>query len=156
MDAIKELVMSNISDFLLLTEDGEERSPKVCMQYLEEKKASRMKNVPKDETEDYPSVIIRFLEEIETDGETVVELRIIAGVYCSDVQQGYRDVLNILNRIKIALKKERNVDAFRMKDGSYSTTIPEEQDTPIWIGYSNVQYIVPDIQDEEVLKCLTQ
>jgi hypothetical protein len=156
MDALKKVISDNVSDFVLKTDDGKEKTPKVCMQYLEEKKASRMKNAPVDDTDDYPSIIIRFLEERETGDDTVAEFRIIAGIYCSDVQQGYRDVLNILNRIKIALKKKQNIVSFRLKKGSYSTSIPEEQETPYWIGYSNVQYVVPEIQDEEVLQCLTQ
>ncbi|MGP7817769.1 hypothetical protein [Niallia sp. 01092] len=149
MDCLKDKIKEAIKDFRMSTGEGQEKVPKVSIQFLEEKPVSRMKKQQEVEREaDYPHVVIRFLEEREVEGTPVVEVRIIAGIHCDDVQQAHLDLLNLLNRIKIHLVKNKLMASFNMRKDSYVTVIPEEQEHPYWIGFSNIQYNLQPIRFE--------
>ncbi|AKS37415.1 hypothetical protein NP92_02850 [Anoxybacillus gonensis] len=144
VDALKERIESIVREFSLSCNvEGKQKAPQVATQYLPEKKRKEEQDVP-----DFPHVIVRFIEEKSQNGQDVVEVHIIAGTYGYDPQTCWKDVMNVLNRIKLELRKQPLIGPFELIQDSYRTVLPEEQPFPEWIAYSVAQFIVPRIQNE--------
>lgn len=148
VDMLKEEIEKIVSEFTLNCNiEGRQKSPQVTTQYLPEKKRKSEQDDP-----DFPHVIVRFVEEKVEQGQNIVEIHIIAGTYGYDPQVCWRDVVNVLTRIKVELCKKPLLSSFELIQDSYRTVFPEEQPFPEWVAYSIVKYRTPSIQSEEGLQ----
>jgi hypothetical protein len=67
---------------------------------------------------------------------------------CDDHQIGFRDVLNVLTRIRNEMLKQPIFGSFQLEEEGLSIQIPEEQYAPEWVGYIAAEYIIPKVQNE--------
>ncbi|MGE8036821.1 hypothetical protein [Lysinibacillus sp. NPDC093692] len=155
IDLIDKLVVflnEELKEMRLSTKDENiEKAPTVYDGYLPPKEKSSRRGED-TEQEDYPFVIVRYLDEDEEQyKENVATLRLVIGTYSKDEQHGWRDTLNVINRIKIALGKKQIFGA-AVLTGKMSTTLFEEQMKPMWHGVMDVQFNLPQVAwDRSVL-----
>lgn len=144
MDSLKKRIESCVKDFVLKTPSGNFKSPAVYQQYIPiPEKTTRLSD--DDIQELYPNLVIRYLGE----ERNIVDICIIAGTYEKDVNVGWRDTLNIINRIKIDLLKAPMIDlTFSMVEESFVVDIPQEQKNPQWVGAAFMQFKLPVIENE--------
>ncbi|MFY0545456.1 hypothetical protein [Brevibacillus sp. H7] len=122
---------------------GIRKSPQVIGGYLEEKKPQQ-----RQETPDFPYVIVRYLEDDDTDESNIASVRIIAGTYSEDEQNGWRDCMNVVTRIKQALLEQPIIgERFRVQK-PMKTQLPEEQPFPEWMALLTVQVVIPQTEEE--------
>lgn len=140
LDMLAEQIIDLTKDFQLSTKVKDiVKIPDVHIGYLPPK----MKNIQNTE---YPYVIIKFSNESSKPHEiSKTRVYIIAGAYSEDVE-GWKDVLNILNRIKVGLMKLPFIGPFEIIE--YTTDLPEEQPLPEWIAYSVIDLSAPTIRQE--------
>lgn len=124
-------LQSNVKDI--------KKEPQVIGGFLKEKLPQEKQEVP-----DFPFVIVRFQEEDDND-DNVVTIRIMAGTYSEDHQNGWRDPMNILIHIKQALKKHQTFGAFSLEKG-IKTEQPEEHPYPHWLAWMTLKFSAPQIQ----------
>jgi hypothetical protein len=144
MDVLTEKIEQWVAQYRLeTTHQGVRKSPQVRQQFLPPKKRKEEEIIP-----DYPHVIIRYLGERIKDGTNRAKIHIIAGTVCDDHQVGFRDVLNVLTRIRNEMLKQSTFGAFELEEEGLSIEIPEEQYAPEWVGYIAAEYIIPTVQNE--------
>lgn len=137
-DALKEMLLSTKDETVL-------KAPTVYDGYLPPKQ-NRKRGEDDPEQEDYPFVIVRYLgEEDEMFKENNMNFRILVGTYSKDEQRGWRDTLNVMNRIKIKLK-ERQVIGNANLSGKIESALFEEQMKPTWHGVMEVAFETPTVQ----------
>jgi hypothetical protein len=127
IDALRGFVDGIVKEYWLETNRREKsKPPQVVMGYLPAKNST-----PEP---DYPFVIIRLAEGTDKkDGSTVV-VKIIVGTYSEDSQNGWRDVANIIQRLRFELFKHGVVGKKFRVEYPMKFEIPEEQPYPEWIG----------------------
>lgn len=109
--------------------------------------------LPKKSTSDrqepeVPWVIVRYLDEDDTDEGALATIKIIACTYSEDEQNGWRDVLNVVTRIKLDLLAHPYFgSAFRIERPIH-TEIPEEQPFPDWLATMTVKVAMPQMEEE--------
>jgi len=119
------------------------KAPQVIGGYLREKKPGEKQDPP-----DFPYVIVRYLEDNDTDDTDIAQIRIMAGTYSEDTQDGWRDCMNVVTRIKEALLEQRYIGrAFRIEK-PIRTELPEEQPFPEWVALMTVTVTMPQVQEE--------
>ncbi|WP_062678890.1 hypothetical protein [Parageobacillus toebii] len=144
IDALTEKIERWVTQYNLeTTHQGVRRPPQVRQQFLPPKKRKEEQEIP-----DYPHVIIRYVEERIKNGENRALIHIIAGTVCDDHQIGFRDVLNVLTRIRNEMLKQPIFGSFQLNEEGLSIQIPEEQYAPEWVGYIAAEYIIPKVQNE--------
>ncbi|MGF9822625.1 hypothetical protein ABE430_08900 [Brevibacillus agri] len=122
---------------------GITKAPQVIAGYLPEKKPVQKQNVP-----DFPYVIVRYLQEEDDNDGVIASVKIIVGTYSQDAQDGWRDPLNILTRIKQdLLARPVFGESFRVEK-PIKTELPEEQPFPEWWGAITLQVIMPQMEEE--------
>lgn len=138
-EALKEMQLPTKDESVL-------KAPTVYDGYLPPKKNVRRGESTEDE--DYPFVIVRYLgEEDDLDKEDTIHLRIIVGTYSTDEQYGWRDTLNVMNRIKIAVKKQQTIGSASLT-GKIEIALFEEHLKPMWHGVMEMQFTMPQIEWE--------
>lgn len=143
IDELIKFIEPVVKDFELQTNIPDIRkAPQVISGYLGEKKASHLKKVP-----DFPYVIVRFLEDDDKDQGHTATVRIIAGTYSEDVQNGWRDCVNVMTRIKQALLQRPFIGPFKVEK-PIRMELPEEQPYPEWAVLMTFQVSLPQIQEE--------
>ncbi|MCG7435564.1 hypothetical protein [Lysinibacillus fusiformis] len=136
-----------LKEMRLPTKDEDvERAPTAYDGYLPPKKnQSKRRDDSDTEQEDFPYVIVRYLGEEDTQyKENVVALRVLIGTYSKDEQHGWRDTLNVMNRIKIALGKKQTIGAASLT-GTISMALFEDHPRPMWHGVMEVQFNLPQV-----------
>jgi hypothetical protein len=145
VDDLVVFIESVVKDFVLETNTkGIRKAPQVIGGYLEDKKPGAQQNPP-----DIPYVIVRYLEDNDTDESNTAQFRIIAGTYSQDEQNGWRDVVNVITRIKVALLKKKFIGAFCI-ERPMRTELPEEQPFPEWVCVLTITVTMPQVQEEGV------
>lgn len=148
IDVLTEKIKQWIAEFNLETIHQEVRKPpQVRQQFLPPKQRKEEQEIP-----DFPYVIIRYVEERVKDNKNRVRLHIIAGTVCNDHELGFRDVLNVLTRIRNEMQRNPVMGPFELDEEGLSIHIPEEQFAPEWVGYIAAEYIIPTVQDEGGLR----
>ena len=118
------------------------KAPQVLGGYLPEKKPR-----PGQDPPDFPYVIVRYLEDDDTYEENTATVRIIAGAYSEDTQDGWRDCMNVITKIKTALLKQRFFGPFKIEK-PVKTELPEEQPYPEWVAFLMLTITIPQVQEE--------
>lgn len=149
IDLIDNLVVflnETLNEMRLPTKDENiKKAPTAYDGYLPSKTPSSRRG-DDTEQEDYPCVIVRYLgEDDEIYNENVATLKLVIGTYSKDEQHGWRDTLNVMNRIKIALRKEQTIGAATLT-GKIITGLFEEQAKPIWYGVMEIQFNLPQVE----------
>ncbi|MEF7494349.1 hypothetical protein V4V34_07150, partial [Lysinibacillus sphaericus] len=112
LDNLVAFLNEELKEMRLSTKDENvEKAPMVYDGYLPPKATSSRRG-DDTEQEDYPFVLVRFLGEADKIyDENVAELKLVIGTYSKDEQHGWRDTLNVMNKIKISLLKKRVIGA---------------------------------------------
>lgn len=140
IDSLIPFVESVVADFVLDSNvKGVKKAPQVIAGYLKEKQPNEKQDPP-----DFPYVILRFLDGSDADGHHTVRIKIMAGTYSQDAQHGWRDPVNILQRIKDELLKLPYLGPFQIVK-PVKTELPEEQPYPEWVAWMILQVIIPQI-----------
>jgi hypothetical protein len=146
VDALIDFIRPVVANFELDTNvSGIKKAPQVIGGYLSEKKPGQKQDPP-----DFPYVIVRYLEDEDTEESNTAQVRIIAGTYSEDTQNGWRDCLNILTRIKEALLEQRFVCGSFKVERPIKTELPEEQPYPEWVAIMTITVTIPQVQQEGV------
>lgn len=141
-----KFLQEKLSNMRLLTKNGTEKAPTVHEGSLPPKVNTRRGE--EIENDDYPFVIVRFLdEEDEINGDCLANFRIIIGTYNEDEQNGWKDVASVINRIKIELKRTKFIGSGELV-GKIESAIFEEQRKPTWHGIMDVSFQLPQVQLE--------
>lgn len=145
IDKLVAFLNEELKEMRLSTKDENiEKAPTVYDGYLPPKATSSRRG-DDTEQEDYPFVIVRYLDEDdELYKENVATFRLVVGTYSKDEQRGWRDTLNVMNRIKITLMKKRVIGAAALT-GKIITSLFEEQSKPMWHGAMLVQFNLPQV-----------
>jgi hypothetical protein len=145
VDALIEFIETVVKDFELQTnvKDAPPKSPQVIGGYLHKKKPDGKQNPP-----DFPFVIVRYLEDDDTDEVNTAKIRIIAGTYSEDESDGWRDCMNVITRIKVALLKQRFIGGSFKIERPIITELPEEQPYPEWVAMMTLTVTIPQVQEE--------
>ena len=139
VDTLVEFIRPVVSEFELQTNKGTKKEPQVLAGWLPEKVAADKQQVP-----DYPHVIVRFSES-DSGNEENVNVNLIAGTYSEDPQNGWRDSVNVLTRIKQALMETQTIGAFLI-DQPIHIELPEEQPYPQWVAIMSIKLKCPAVQ----------
>lgn len=144
LDRLVEHLQSITENFEMQTNIlGIKKAPQVVAGYLSEKKPAQKQEVP-----DYPYVIVRFLKDDDDNEGAAARVKIIVGTYSQDAQDGWRDPLNILTRIKQELLARPVFgESFRVEK-PIETEMPEEQPYPEWWGSLTLNVIMPQMEEE--------
>jgi len=144
VDELVKFIGTVVAEFELQSNVPEvKKAPQIVPGWLKEKKPGQQQDPP-----DFPYVIVRYLEDTGNNDGDMATVRIIAGTYSEDVQDGWRDCMNVLTRIKEALLKQRFVGkAFRV-EYPIKTELPEEQPYPEWVAFMTLNISIPSVQEE--------
>lgn len=124
----------------LPTKKGVCVAPNVVRGYLPAKN-------PKLDQDDIPCVIVRLLGDESTEDDTTAQVKIICIAYSEDDEQGWRELLTLMDPIKTYLLAHRNIgDCYRVAL-PIKREIPEEQGPPEWCGTFTVSVEIPNIQE---------
>lgn len=88
---------------------------------------------PKSENNDFPFVLVRPGSVEVNDELTTVEMLIVVGTF-SDLYDGYRDAVNVMERIRVALSSlpNRTLNARYNFEFPMKASVPDEQAYPYW------------------------
>lgn len=146
VDTLKDFIQDKLKDMELQTKVPEIlKAPTVYAGYLPPKPSRRERDEETD-PEDYPFVIVRYLGHGDKihDKKTIA-IRVIIGTYSKDEQNGWRENVNVWNRIELALKEEQAVGSFNLA-GEIDFSLFEEQMRPSWHSTAVLEFEVPQIQ----------
>lgn len=128
----------------LPTKSGEYAPPTVKRGYLPPKDPKR-----DPDRIDAPCVIVRFLGDETTEDGTIATVKIVCVAYSEDDEQGWRELLTIMDPLKTYLLKHRNIgDCYRITL-PIKRDIPEENGAPEWAGEFTVNIEIPTVQEED-------
>jgi hypothetical protein len=144
VDKLVEFIKPVVTEFELDSNvHGVKKSPQVIAGYLKEKKPKQHQNPP-----DIPFVIVRYLEDTDKDDGDMATVKVIAGTYSEDEQDGWRDAMNVITRIKKALLEQRLIGGPFRVEYPIKTELPEEQPYPEWAAFLIVNVSIPHILEE--------
>ena len=153
VDTLKDFLQDKLKDMELQTKVPEIlKAPTVYGGYLPPK-PSRAGRDEETDPEDYPFVIVRYLGHGDKihDKKTIA-VRIVIGTYSKDEQNGWRENLNVWNRIELAVKETQAVGPFNLA-GQIDFDLFEEQMRPSWHSAAVLEFEAPQVQwDRSVLK----
>lgn len=135
-----------------LTPKGEERAPQVVDSYLPPKNPRKP-----DDGEDFPYVIVRYMEDEETENDATAKVKIICGVHAEEIKQGLRDLLNLTGAIRTHFLSQRLFGGCFEVKMPLKREIPEEQNAPEWYGWLILNIETPNIQgvDKDVERIIS-
>lgn len=150
VDSLVNFLEENLKELELPTKTSDVyKTPNIYGGYAPPKQSQR-----NDEDEEgYPFVIVRYLghSDVLYDKKTIA-VRIIIGTYSKDEQDGWRDNLNVWNRIELALKETQTIGAFSLA-GKIEVDLFEEQMRPTWHSTAIIEFEAPQLQlDRSVLQ----
>lgn len=142
MDNLKSFILEAVKEAHLTTKNNEGKIPSVILGYLDP-----LDN-EKDEKEDFPYVIIRYIDDQIEDDSSNLKLKLIFGIHSEDFC-GWVDVLHLFELVKIAILKSP-IFGFYTVDKPIKSSIPEEQPYPYFYGFMDLNLTIPQIQVEGV------
>ncbi len=118
-------------------------------------KISDKRRTTKDEDGEYPFIATRVTGYKNRDVySSVVNIKIIFGVHCYgsykgnillEDASGYRDILNIAEKIRQELFKMRILDKKYEILDDFKVAIPDEQPYPYWVGEMETNWIISNL-----------
>ncbi|MDU5945827.1 MAG: hypothetical protein E6Z15_01970 [Paenibacillus macerans] len=98
-------------------------------------------------TPDYPYVIVRLHTGDAQDSGHTVSVLLYFGTKSED-DEGFKDVLNVMEHVRIALLKQRVIEnQFRM-ELPYTWELFEGQPQPEWVGMAKTKWTLPAVLEE--------
>lgn len=141
VDALVEFIKVAAKDYDLSTKiDGVTKMPDVHAGYLPPKEKNN------DDKAIFPYIIVQY-DSGHDDQDNQAKIRIIIGTYSEDEQNGWRDALNVANRLHIALRKSPLLGPFSLV-GPIKPKLFPEQFCPEWLAMIEVSYNLPQVQFE--------
>lgn len=135
--AIKKFIEGVLADYVPM-------QVQVYEGYLPSKTAENI-NTP-----DYPYVIVRLHTGDAQDNGHTVNVLLYFGTK-SDDDEGFKDVLNVMEHVRIALLKQRVIEKqFRM-ELPYTWELFEGQPQPEWVGLAKTKWTLPAVREEVFL-----
>ncbi|SHN77263.1 hypothetical protein [Desulfitobacterium chlororespirans] len=138
VDSLVAFFKKAAAEYDLATKTGAGKPPQVYAGYLPPKDKG-------DDSNEFPFIIVRYLEEDDNNEATEVKIGVIIGTYCEDEQTGWRDPLNIATRLKIALKKAEVIGPYSLTR-SIKVDLFEDQPFPYWYTTMEVSFYIPQVQ----------
>jgi len=99
---------------------------------------------------DYPLIIIRPIEGDSDNDAASAKVKLIFGTQ-SDDDSGFIDVLNLMERVRILLMRQRIIDKKYRIEPSWKWTFMEEQPEPQWICQAITTWTLPQMRQEVIL-----
>ncbi len=140
MENLEYVLTEATKNLQLPKKPGTYTVPKIARGYLPAKN-------PKSDKEDIPCVIVRLLGDETTEDDTTAQVKIICIAYSEDDEQGWRDLLTIMDPIKTYLLTNRNVGGCYRISLPIKREIPEEQGPPEWCGTFTLNIEIPNVQE---------
>lgn len=100
----------------------------------------------------FPHILIRINKVNDMLDGTTVQLFVIQGTYCTDVQIGWMEITNFVEKTRQALLAHPVIaNKYRLvlddKQG-VETEIPPDQPYPFWVGYITVRFDMEPVREE--------
>lgn len=96
----------------------------------------------------YPHIVPRLIKGDDTTDGSVANVRVYFGTYAEDVNEGWRELYNLMEHSRQALLKQRTiVNRFRLKLPVHWEMV-EEQPYPAWVGTMDLSYEIAQPQEE--------
>ncbi len=142
IDELCKLTAGATAELVLEAKHGESpRPPAIVPGFLDEDEP-RPGRPPEDEVEKaVPFVIVRFVTGEDTDQAGTATVRLIAVTY-SKHGQGWRDPLNVLERIRQAIITHRLLANQFDLQLPIKWDMPEEQPWPYWIAWMTTTWAI--------------
>ncbi|MFH5187112.1 hypothetical protein ACHHV8_33520 [Paenibacillus sp. TAB 01] len=96
---------------------------------------------------DFPYIIVRILDGQDQD-ESIVRIKLLFGIFSRD-DNGFVDVLNLMEKVRQSLLKDRVVDNRYRLELPYKWKLFEDQPYPEWIGEADTTWMIPTILEED-------
>lgn len=144
LEELKTFIEQIVDNYMLETNQQGKKPPQVIIGFLPPKNLS---NIP-----DFPCIILRLVEGKDDEESATVTVKIIIGTYCEDTKEGWREPLNLIQRIWYELYKRRIIAKRYRVEYPMKFEIPEEQPYPYWIGVmTTVWTVAHPVLEEEFL-----
>lgn len=140
MENFKKVLESTLKNVRFETKENCSKNPKIVLGYLEPLK------VDDDEADDFPYVLVRYMNGEGSEDESEVNLKLIFGIYSQDAK-GWVDVLHMIEVVKQMLLKTRVFDFYTL-EYPLKDSIPEEQPYPYFYGFLDIRLKIPHIEIE--------
>lgn len=146
VDSLETFLKDTLKDLELPTKvDGVYKTPNIYGGYPPPKPNQRNEDL---DSELYPFVIVRYLGQTDVlNDKKTMSVRLIIGTYSKDEQNGWRDNLNVWNRIEIALKEKQIIGPFSLT-GKIEVDLFEEHMRPNWHSTAILEFDAPQIQPD--------
>lgn len=100
----------------------------------------------------FPHIVIRINKVNDTLDGSSVQLFIIQGTYCKDVEVGWMEITNFVEKTRQAILAHPVIaNKYRLvldeKQG-IETELPPDQPYPFWVGYITVRFDIEPIREE--------
>lgn len=139
LDSLKKELSNLVKEYDLNTKNNTKTAPSVYEGYLP------IKNKDTKEESGYPFIILRLIE-CEDNTESIAKIKIIIGTYDESVESdGWKDVLNIYNKVKIFLIENPIIEKKFMFKEKIKFNLPEEQPYPYFIGEMITEWQMPKV-----------
>lgn len=99
----------------------------------------------------FPYIAVRVNEvhdDADDRNESTATVNIIIGTYCTANDDGWLEIVNLLESTRRAMLKQRTIaNKFRLR-GALDAVIPSEQPRPVWVAVLTATYSIKDIREE--------
>ncbi|WP_238649759.1 hypothetical protein [Paenibacillus piscarius] len=95
----------------------------------------------------FPLIIIRPMEGDSDNDESRAKVKLIFGTQSED-DSGFIDVLNLMERVRILLMRQRIIDKKFRIDPNWKWKFLEDQPEPQWICQAETTWTLPQIRQE--------
>ncbi|MEK4882643.1 MULTISPECIES: hypothetical protein [Paenibacillus] len=95
----------------------------------------------------FPLIIVRPMEGDSDDKESRAQVKLLFGTQ-SDDDSGFVDVLNLMERVRILLMRQRVIDKKFRIESNWKWQFLEDQPEPQWICQAVTTWTLPQIRQE--------
>ena len=142
LDALAAYLRSECSTYFLTDEKVKDNPLTVSPGFL--KKRTTASEMP------YPHIVPRFLKCDDASDGSKVTVRIYCGAYSEDVETGWRDLMNLMEMVRLALLRQRTIAKKYRLQLPLTTEATEDQPYPEWVGYITAEYLMPLPEEEAI------
>ncbi|WP_295280375.1 hypothetical protein [Veillonella sp.] len=109
------------------------------------------RTMPKAQTAVFPYIAVRVNEvhdDADDNNESTATVHIIIGTYCEANDDGWLEIVNLVESTRRAMLKQRTIaKKFRLR-GALDAVIPSEQPRPIWVAVLTATYTIREVEEE--------
>ncbi len=140
VSAITDYLEKVVKNFFLETSQGNQKVPQIIEGYLPPKRSGVVS--------DFPYIIVRPIEGEDFNDRATVVVALIIGTYSIDYSEGYKDVANIIWRIRTALLQQRVLEGIYRLEPPLKWSMFEDQPIEQWLGVITTTWVVPLPQEK--------